>query len=329
MLKTLVFVAAMLPGAARAACEGHNLIDAMPEAGRQELAALVAAQPYGQGILWRATKGKVRIDILGTYHLPDPRIDGIVERVAPLVGEAGLLLVEATQEDGEKLRREMGQRPDLMVNNTHPTLPEALKEEEWQKLATALRARGIPPFIAAKFQPWYVNLMLAIAPCAMPDLVAGARGVDDRIMTIAADEGVEIRALEPFDTLFSIFGDLSWKDQIDLMRTALLGPEQDGDYYVTLADSYFREETLAIWEFSRLSAAEQTGLTQAEVDAAMAMMETRLMETRNRRWMEVILPAAESHSPLFIAAGALHLPGEAGLLRLLENAGFVVERVPL
>ena len=57
-----------------------------------------------------------------------------------------------------------------------------------------------------------------------------------------------------------------------------------------------------------------------------AEQEIALNDARNKRWLEK-LPAIIADKPSFIAVGALHLPGEAGILIGLEKAGFTVEAV--
>lgn len=52
----------------------------------------------------------------------------------------------------------------------------------------------------------------------------------------------------------------------------------------------------------------------------------RLVGDRNRKWIERIVPFIRDKS-CFIAVGALHLPGEEGLIRLLERKGYKVRAV--
>ena len=54
--------------------------------------------------------------------------------------------------------------------------------------------------------------------------------------------------------------------------------------------------------------------------------EFALNDARNKRWLEK-LPAIMASKPSFIAVGALHLPGDVGLLVGLERLGFTVEAV--
>jgi hypothetical protein len=49
---------------------------------------------------------------------------------------------------------------------------------------------------------------------------------------------------------------------------------------------------------------------------------------RNRRMVETLLPELAEHR-VFVAVGALHLPGESGLIRLLRRAGYELAPLPL
>ena len=61
-------------------------------------------------------------------------------------------------------------------------------------------------------------------------------------------------------------------------------------------------------------------------DAVYARFIDRILTQRNRRMLERLqAPLAQGH--LFIAVGALHLPGEKGLLRGVEKLGYQLEKV--
>ena len=52
----------------------------------------------------------------------------------------------------------------------------------------------------------------------------------------------------------------------------------------------------------------------------------RVLDERNERMVERMLPRMLKHS-VFFAVGALHLPGDSGLLRRLERAGYKVKAI--
>ncbi|MFN6952206.1 MAG: TraB/GumN family protein, partial [Albidovulum sp.] len=208
-----------------------------------------------------------------------------------------------------------------------PTLPERLAEADWRALAAAMQARGIPAFMAAKMQPWYVSMLLGIPPCAIEDVAADSNGLDSRIIARAAAQDIPVRALEPYDTVFELFDSMPPDDQIDLIRTTLAMVDKAEDYTATLTAAYFAEDVRVTWELGRIAAGAIPGQTPEQVDAELALMEENLMFRRNRAWIPVIEAAAEE-GPVFAAFGALHLSGTDGVLALLQRAGFVVERLP-
>lgn len=310
---------------AGAQCAGTNLIAALPESDRAALQAAAAAVPYPDGNLWRATRGDQTVWLVGTYHFDDPRHAATMEKVAPLIGQAKTVLVEAGPDEEAALMAHMSRDPSVMVNTDGPTLPELLPEEEWQRLADAMRARSVPPFMAAKFRPWYVSMLLAIPTCQMATS-ARPEGLDAMVIKAADARGLPVRALEPYDTLFSIFADMTMDEQVAMIRTTLSLEGQAEDYAVTLADAYFAGEGRLIWEFSRLLALRLPDYPPEQVERDFARMEEAMMNRRNRAWIPVIEAAADE-GPVLAAFGALHLSGTEGVLNLLEGAGYRLERL--
>lgn len=324
MLLGLVFFA----NAGFAECTGTNLIDAMPAADQAQLRGSAANVPHADGNFWQATKGDQVIHLMGTYHFDDPRHDATMKVLTPLIDAASMVLVEAGPEEEAALRQRMADDPSVMLIQGK-TLLERMKPAEWKSLADAMSKRGIPPFMAAKFQPWYVAMMLSVPPCDMDSLASGAaNGLDMRVMAAAAAAKTPVKALEPYDTVFRIFGQMTDAEQIAMIQSSMAFEDRMEDYSATLADAYFRQESRLIWEFTRDQSYQMPGYTTAQVDAEFAKMEEVMMAGRNRTWIPVLQDAA-AQGPVFAAFGALHLSGNEGVLALLERQGWVVERLEL
>ncbi|MGP3695871.1 TraB/GumN family protein [Rhodobacter sp. NSM] len=307
--------------AAEAACSGTDLIAAMPPEAQARLEAEAARQPFARGNLWRATRGAEEITVAGTYHLADPRHEANLDRLRPLIEGATALLVEAGPDEEARLKEAMAKNPSLMLSDG-PTLPEVLSEEEWKTLSEALRARGIPPVLASKFEPWYVSMTLALPPCAI-EATKNPDGLDKLAMREARKAGVPVRSLEPWNTVFELFGELTPEEQLAMIRTALPLEDRVEDLSVTLADRYFSGESRLVWEYMRLQSHDMPGYTAEAADAEFARMEQTLISRRNKAWLPVIEKAA-TEGPVIVAVGALHLPGRQGILELLSVAGYEV-----
>lgn len=317
----------LLASPAFAACTGTNLL-ANPDAATKDwLHTALAAQPYATGNFWRATRGTDVIHIIGTYHLDDPRHDATMAALTPLIASATTILVEAGPTEESALKSAMAKNPDLLFITHGPSLMEQMTKEEWATVSAAMQARGIPPFMAAKFQPWYLSMMLGIPPCAMAQMAA-QNGLDKRIIAAAKITNTPILALEPFDTLFGIFDRLTPEEQLGMIRSTLPFESQIADFSVTMADAYFAQDSRRPWEYMRLISQTAPGYTPKKADAEFAAMESALMITRNQSWIPV-LESTAAKGPTLAAFGALHLSGPNGVLALLERAGFSLERLPL
>lgn len=329
MIRTAVLCLFLaFPGAAAdAACAGTDLLPTLDAATRDSITTAIDAIPHSRGNHWRATRGSEVVHLLGTYHFDDPRHDAIMARLAPEIEGAGVVLVEAGPDEVAALQAEMARRPDRLFSASGPTLPERLPDADWKALSAAMQARGIPAFMAAKMQPWYVSMLLGIPPCAMEDVASDPNGLDARVISFATEKGIPVKALEPFDTVFTLFDSMSPADQIELIRTTLAVVDEAEDYTATLTASYFAEDVRVSWELGRITARSLPGQTPEKVDADLARMEELLMSRRNRSWIPAI-EAAAAEGPVFAAFGALHLSGTDGVLALLEREGFTVERLP-
>lgn len=321
----IALVLTVLPAAAQ--CVGKNMLQAMPEDERAAITAAAQAVPYPSGNFWRATRGDEVVHIVGTYHFDDPRHAPTLAAVRPLIDTAATVLVEAGPDEEKALMDRLSRDPGVMFLVDGPTLPERLPEDDWQMLAAAMSARGVPPFMAAKFQPWYISLLLAIPTCQMAEAV-DAKGLDGAIIDAATAAGVPVRALEPYDTIFRIFGAMTEDEQLAMIRSSLALEDRGDDLAVTLADSYFAGESREIWELMRHQSLTLPGFTAEQIDAEFAKMEEAMMASRNRAWIPVIEAAVEG-GPVFAAFGALHLSGDDGVLSLLEREGFALERLPI
>lgn len=321
----LTWFALALP--AFATCGGEDLRPTLTAAERAELQDALDGRPYASGNHWRATRGGAVLHLIGTMHLADPRFDPVIARLEPLIEDADLLLLEMTATEKNALQNALGTNPDMLLL-TDTTLPELLGDADWDLLAEAMRARGVPPFMAAKFQPWYVSTLLALPACLQLDAMADA-GLDARLEGLAEAQGVPMQPLEPFDTAFSAFSDVPLDLQITMIRAALAAPEASADLFTTLIDAYFEEAHAESWLVAQILTPRFAPLAVEEAEAVNARMEEVLLDQRNLAWIPVILEAVESTGGIVVAAfGAGHLSGETGVLNLLEAEGFTLERLP-
>jgi uncharacterized protein YbaP (TraB family) len=326
-LALLTLTVTLLASPLRARCAGENLFLSMEPDRLAAITAAADAVPFPRGNHWRATRGNEVITLIGTYHFDDARHMATLEAITPALTSATTVLVEAGPEEQAALLDLIARDPGRMMITEGPTLLESLPPATWDRLSVALAQRGVPGFMAAKLQPWYVAAMLAIPPCAMADM-ADPKGLDGMVIDTALDAGVPVRALEPFDTIFNLFGAFSEDEVVAMIDSTLAMEDRAEDYSATLADSYFAGTSRMIWEYMRDESRNLPGYTPERIEAEFARMEELLMAARNRAWIPVLTEAADK-GPVFAAFGALHLSGEDGVLNLLQSEGFDLEPLTL
>lgn len=327
MLRALaaLILALLHPVAALAQCEGRDLIAELPEAERQALEAEAAASAYGEGLLWRATRGETEIVLFGTYHFRHEQTQAHLERVKPLIEAADAVYLETSNEAQSEMQRQMAEDPSIMFITEGPTLPDLLGEADWSAFSEEMRSRNIPPFMAAKFKPLWATMMLGIGPCEAKSGALEAQGIDTLVGEYAEEIGNPSRSLEDFRDILTMIDSDPLEKQLDMIRLTLAWPGDADDLSYTVRKRYLDEQIALTWAYSKMVSLKYGGPTAAD---DFARFEEVLLVRRNAAWVDLLLREAEGKR-VFIAAGAGHIPGEIGVLHLLEQEGFTIERLAL
>lgn len=323
LIPLLLLLAAPLHAADE--CGGTDLMATMDPAKRTALVEKAESTPFHTGLFWRATKGETELTIFGTYHFHHARTDRQVAALLPHARAADSAWFEMSHADQTRLETLSKNDPSLMFITDGPTIPEMMQEEDWQRLRTRMSALGIPSFMAAKFKPIFLAMMLGSSPCYMRAQATGAKGIDEQLAQKLAAEEVETRSIEDITTLMNLLDSFSQQEQVAMIKLSLDLPQDPDDLQTTLLTAYLKGQIALLWEYGRMLSLEHGGPT-AEAD--FNRFEQALLTGRNLAWVDTITAKAAG-TRAFIAVGAGHLPGEFGLLNLLARRGFTIERMPL
>lgn len=328
MFRILATAAALLaPLPALALCNGAPFETYLSAKNLAQLDSAAAATPYGEGLFWEAQKDDTTLTIVGTMHLPDPRHDIALLSLNDRLVAADLLLVEATLQDQADMQAHMANNPDMMVIGDGPSLPDLLDGPTWDAISQAASDRGVPGFMAAKMQPWFLLLTLSIPTCAAADMMRGEGGLDAALMEAATAAGVPTQALEPWQDMFGLLTAGTFEEQVDALRMGLMPSEISDALMVSLVDSYFEGQTARAWQMTYFTFNFLPEMDRAIFDEQLAMIEDLLLKQRNANWIPVIETAAAAHDDVFIAFGAAHLIGENGVLTLLSENGWTISPI--
>ncbi len=310
--------------AAAALCLGDGIEPLLTAEGRALIATAEAETPFSQGVIWQADKDGRRIYLLGTMHLSDPRFDPLVARMSALVGTSDHLLVEATEDDERALQDALSRDPTLIFIQEGSSLIDLLGPADWTRLTNAAQARGIPAFALARAQPWYASLALSIAACAMPEIMAGAKGIDAQLIAFARQRDIPVTAVEPWRaTLDALaYGDTDW--QLDELRMALAGADFEARVAASMYRYYDAGRIAAVWALPSATLDLMPLVDTAIFDAHVQRLEKDLLFARNADWLPKIEAQSLQDPVLAVAVGAAHMIGDQGLLAGLAARGWTI-----
>lgn len=330
LLLALSFVLVLLMTANRAfaqeACGGQNLIEAMRESDPDRLAELeaeAADTPNGEGLLWRIESGDGAPSWLyGTMHVSDPRVLEMSQAASEAFDDADTVAIETDEiVDPETAQAAILMRPELTMFTDGTTLQSLMSAEDYALVEEALKERGLPVAAVSRMKPWMIAGLVALPDCEMARKSSGEAFLDRRIAERAIEKGKELEGLETVEEQLSAMAALPMEFHIEgLVETLSLGPLLD-DIMATMTDLYVDGRIGMIMPMIRQAAPPGSGI-DAEGYAAF---EQRIVLDRNRLMAKRAAPLL-AEGDVFIAVGALHLPGEEGLIELFREQGYTVTR---
>ncbi len=165
-------------------------------------------------------------------------------------------------------------------------------------------------------------------PCDKSNLLFGPEKLDEQLELLADAAGVTVGALDDHvEQALAFLMNASEERQLEFLRLSLAGVwAGDDDGAVTAIGTWVDEEPLILWEIARERAASLIGDSEA-VAALFREVHDHLVVERNRIWLARILDHIREVRNIVIAVGGIYLPGEQGLLRLLEAEGFEIRRL--
>ncbi len=272
--------------------------------------------------LWRIEReGADPSYLFATVHVTDPRITQVSEAVAGALGSARRVAVEVTGVNDQSLAEAMQAMADKVVFPETDSLGRYLTGEEQQALSRAALAMGSDSVMLDRMQPWFVGMILAMPACEQQRLADGLLPLDGLIEAAGLDSGAEVVGLETIIEQLETMAAMPFDTQLASLKLTLAMSERTEDLNETLITLYRERRIGEVWSLT-VALSTDKALAQTVIDE----FQLRLIDERNLRMRDRALPLLVKGSA-FIAVGALHLPGDKGLVALFREAGYTVTAV--
>jgi len=317
-------------GTARAAddaCSGVNLLTELKRSDPAKYAAVMAeaaAVPNGGSIFWKIEKPGLKPSwLLGTMHVTDPRVLTMPKGAAEAHAAADTIIVESDEIlDEKKATMSLLAKPDLTMFSDGSTISKFLSDKDNARLEAGLKQRGIPLAAVSRMRPWMIASVVALPPCELARKSRGAQFLDQKLAVEAAKAGKPVKGLETLADQLQAMADLPVEFHLkSLIQTLELGDRMK-DVVETMTDLYLSGQIGATMPMLKTVSPDD----EKDDDGDYAAFEQRIILDRNKVMAEHAAPIL-AEGNVFMAVGALHLPGEQGLVELLRKQGFTVTAV--
>ncbi len=264
----------------------------------------LVAQGGDTALYWSITHdGRHAGYLLGTIHSEDARVLEFSQKFLDQLASNDTFAMEMVP-DLPTLTR----LTEYMQYQDGSTLAGRVGPERFSQIRSALSNYQVPPEWIEKMKIWATVITLSVPP---PET---GFFMDFSLSLRAAGLGLEVLGLETLEDQLSFLEEMPEHQQIELLDQALAEYDQVQAVHDRMVDNYLKGD------LQGLQSEAEVQLGQLNASSRAYFIEQGI-EARNHRMLESLLPLM-SNSTVFVAVGALHLPGDSGLIALLRKQGY-------
>jgi uncharacterized protein YbaP (TraB family) len=270
------------------------------------------AKKFSHGLLWRVSKAGVQPSyVFGTIHLADPRVLDIPDAVGRALSRSKRYYMESFLGEREAARFfeaaqfEDGRRLEPLIG-----------AESYAKVAGMLRDRQVPDEVIARMKPWAALANFTVTPEDYEKTT-----LDQKLLELARERRLRVTGLEGIEEQISVFDRIPIDTQVELLKHALAHRDELAAMIEPTIQAWMKRDLEGIHAVNDRIAVRFPEMAEHYRVLFRRVVENRSIVMAHRLFM----PLREGRA--FIAIGANHLYGEQGMLALIEQQGYRIERV--
>lgn len=261
---------------------------------------------------WQVEGENNTLWLFGSIHVLTEEHYPLAEPVESAFDDSAYLVVET---DTVNLDPQVQQQLMLSTGmlSGDQTLQDVLGDQS-ERAASLARENGYNLEQMQALKPWLAALVIQVTEFQKLGYTA-EHGVDTYFLEQASEGPQSIVELESFRYQLNLFDELDPEIQRAFLMQTL--EEIDG------AEEKI-EELVSAWESGELEGLEETLMADF---GDYPELYQRIITDRNREWVEQLTGYLEDgEQDYFVVVGALHMVGDEGVVELLRDAGYTVER---
>jgi uncharacterized protein YbaP (TraB family) len=263
--------------------------------------------------MWLAEGTSNRVYLLGSIHLLRERDHPLPQVIGHAYEDAETLYMELDMDDLDPLATQ-ATITRLGMLEEGISLRDVMGEELYAEAAAAALELEIPLEMLNRTEPWYAAITVEQLMLARIGFNA-AYGVEMHLLRKASGDGKEILGFETLEQQLGYLDGLSLEAQRKLLMQTLT----EGAAIREIMD-----DLILAWRSGDIDYLEQTLLD--DLSGYPELYDT-IVADRNRLWVDTIDELLDDGEDYLVIVGALHLVGEDGVPRLLEQRGIRITQM--
>ncbi|HTD21215.1 MAG TPA: TraB/GumN family protein [Terriglobales bacterium] len=291
------------------------------------LMALVACQAHAQGaatggakpaqagsrrfLMWKVTSPTTTVYLVGSVHVATPELYPLPDAMESAFAASKVLVVEVNVKNidsakSDKLTQELG------VYGEGDSLSKHISKPTSDALDDFCNKHGVPRETLENLKPWLAALTSAVIAFQQ----AGEDfhlGVDEHFLNeVSAAQRID--ELETADFQISIFSSSSEQEQEQFLASSLKDVNSVKEWTQNVLAAYVAGD-------------DGKMRTMLETQFEPRTFYKRLIEDRNVRMAERVEDYLKGKEQCFVVVGSGHLIGDKGVVKILQDKKYKVERV--
>lgn len=278
---------------------------------------IIVTNLHAEIFMWDIQGGKNNAYLLGSIHIMPEDTYPLDDKIENAFKKADVLVVEVdiTTIDQGKIQTFIAEKACYEEGKN---LQTEIPAEMYKSLSDKFEELGVPMTQIDIYKPWFVSMNLGLLSLQKLNVTAG-QGIDLHFLNQANEKEMEILDLETAGAQLEILASNPDQVQIDYLQYSIEDYEQGVVVFMEMLEAW---KTGDIEKMNKVSKVKMLEL--GEELPGIIDFYNKLFTERDEKILQKIIEHLENEDDhtYFIIVGALHLVGEDGLIKLLNNEGY-------
>ena len=240
--------------------------------------------------------------IYGTIHIMPKKQFAISESITTALKECESLVMEVDINMDLKTQIDAAQRSMLPNGKTIADITSAENAQKIKQFCVdSLHWKESKYVRMSRLTPFFLTSII------LQDLIGKSKSFELELNKLAEKNKMTTLGLETIQMQMDLVNEVPYEEQIKLL---LQGLTTNNSEFNTMLNCYLKQDINKLGEL----------MNEADLSPEF---NANFLVKRNQNWIPQISKMVQE-KPIFIAVGAGHLPGEQGVLKLLQEAGYTV-----